>query len=159
MDEPGPLVDGHVVGGHDDTGVAALDRQVVEGPVVAQSDERVTRDRAEHLCPLAEDCLDELLGDDGAVDHRVGQRGVDRDAHVAEEGPGRGRPDEQRRRSRGGRDGPVFEGEPHERGEVGLDGVHVGLAELVARQRRLAPWAVRQHLEVLVQQPRVEDRL
>ena len=162
VDDPGAVGRGDVVAADD----------VVRPPVDGQEDVRRLVLEAEQLGAaqlalddglLAEHLLDEVAGEDealaaaldeGVVDVRVHRRG-----DVADERPGRGRPDGERDGRAGGAGQPLGrrrrQPKAHEDGV--LDDVLVALGDLVARERRAAARAVRDDLEALVEQPLVVD--
>ena len=104
----------------------------------------------------------ERLGDDVDVlvvlHAHVRQLRIDRDRRVRHERPRRRRPHQQLVAALDGRVA-VRDREPHVHRRVDHVLVHAGLPELVARERHLVTRAVRDDLELLVQQALVVDRL
>ena len=164
--QAGPLVGRDVGGRHHPPPVGAVGhRHVVEGALVAQPDQRRPGHPRRHPtgCALPHDGVHQIVGHDDPVDDRVDQVGVHRDARVRQQRPRRGRPHTQplgpAAHCRGHGAGGVDEPEPHVGRLVLLVPVDVGLPQLVARQRRAAAGAVGHDLEVLVQEPLVEELL
>ena len=160
VDQPGPLLGGDEVGRHHPPGVGAgRYRDVVEGSAVRQADEVGPRQPGRDDRPVAEDVADQRLGHDLAVDHGVGEVGSHRNPGVGQEGPRGRRPDHERRGVAHHRGVGIDEGEQHVGRLVLFVGVHPGLAQLVAGQRRPTARAVRHHLEVLVEEALIEEAL
>ena len=118
---------------------------------------------------LAEHGFDQIGGDDGIADHGVVEVGPDGGTGVRQQRPRRGRPDQQRQAGEGGqaqrRPEPlggiavIGEREPDIGRLVDHVPVDIGLAELVAAQRRPTARAVGHHLDVLVEEALVPDGL
>ncbi len=158
--DPGALVGVDEVARHDAPPIGSgWHRQLVEGTVVTAPHQVAAWEPAGDARALAHHRLDQLLGHDQPVDHRVGELGVDGCPGVGRKGPRRGRPHDQRPRRT--EDGIVGIGQRQEHvGGLVLDVlVDVGLAELVARERRPAPGAVGHHLDVLVEEVLIPDLL
>ena len=161
MDEPGTVVGRDVFGEHDVTGVHTLgQRRVVERSFVVHALEVGALQRRRRLHALAKDRFHEVGRDDHTVDDGVGDRRVHGDRDIGQERPGRRRRDREVRGAlepavRGG----VRDAKSHERALVHLVGVHLGLAQFVTRQRRATARAVRDDLQILVQQSLVEELL
>ncbi len=180
VDDPGALVGLHELAGDHPpaarAGGARGREQVVEGPVVVEPHQRLTRESVPDRRVLAEDRRHQVDGHDVAagavrpgVHDGVLEAGADGGTGVGQEGPRRGGPGHQREpgqgvpseggaQAAGGRT-LVGEREAHE-GRLVLDRpVDIGLAELVAGQGGPAPRAVRHHLDVLVEQSLVPEAL
>ncbi len=159
--ETGAILDRHVVGLDDETGVHALGQDHVgEGPFIVHPAQGRTRYEGARRRSLAEDGFDQGLSHNGAVDHGVGNFGIDRNGHVGQQRPRCRRPHRQvRRAAQSTVGGGVGDGQFDVRALVNLVRVHAGLAEFVARQRRATARTVRHYLEVLVEQTAVEELL
>jgi hypothetical protein len=130
---------------------------VVEGPPVAEADQPPPLHPVGDRRVLTEHLGDQRLGDQLAVDHGVDEVRMDGGTRIGQQRPGGGRPgDEPRRPTRDRRIGPD-QRQQDVRRLVLLVGIDPWLAQLVARQRGAAARAVRDDLEVLVQQPLLEQ--
>ncbi len=122
--------------------------QIRKGGLVAQAEQRRAGHPLLHLGGVAQHPLHQRLGQDQPVaveaGPHVGHVGIDGDGGVRDQGPGHGRPGEQRDAR------VVQEGELDEHG--GIDRVPVAEGHLVARQRGAVARAVRHHLVALGQQ-------
>ena len=160
VDEAGAVVRGDEVAKQDGMTSRAVadpgderERGLVGDPLELPAREAAEDVRAR---ALAEDPLDQGLGDDVdlvLVPHAdIDELGVDRDRRVGDERPRCGGPDEQ---LIAGLRCLVALGDrqAHVHGRIDHILIHARLAELVARERDLVAWAVRDHLELLVQQP------
>ncbi len=160
--QAGAFLGGDVPCGDDAPPVGSVrGRQVVEGPLIVQAQERCARKPGGDAVPRAhsQHVVDELLGDHRLVHHGVDQLGIHGHAGVGQERPGCRRPHGEPPR----RTDEVRVGVEQTESDVGrlvlLVAVDVGLAQFVARQRGATTRAVRHHLEVLVEQSPVEHRL
>ena len=96
-------------------------------------------------------------GHDQPVDHGVGQARVDGHARIRQQRPRRRGPDRQRGGVTEQRRVRIDDREPHVRRLVLFVRVDAGLAQLVARKGCAAAGAVRDDLEILVEQPLIEQ--
>ena len=153
--DAGAVLDRHEVARQHAVAALAVVREVREGRLVAQAEQGRAGHGLLDLGLLAENPLDERLGEDQPVVAEpragVGDVRVDGDRGVRHERPGHRRPGEQR----DARVVPQRELHVHR----GVERVAVALRHLVARQRGPAARAVGHDPVALGQEPLVEDLL